>query len=81
MSAHETGLSLQSSAVEQVLDILMDILSWEIAEVHGFPLPSSRFVITYCDQSFPSPWHCLSAAPSLSGATLLSTLQGVQLLE
>jgi len=25
--------SLQSSAVEQVLDILMDILSWEIAEV------------------------------------------------
>ena len=30
----------------------------------GFLLPSSRFVITYCDQSFPSPWHCLSAAPS-----------------
>jgi len=30
----------------------------------GFPLPCSRFVITYCDQSFPSPWHCLSAAPS-----------------
>ena len=27
------SLSLQSSAVEQVLDILMDILSWEIAEV------------------------------------------------
>jgi len=26
-------LSLQSSAVEQVLDIVMDILSWEIAEV------------------------------------------------
>jgi len=26
----------------------------------GFLLPSSRFVITYCDQSFPSPWHCLS---------------------
>ena len=26
-------LSLQSSAVEQVLDILMDILSWDIAEV------------------------------------------------
>jgi len=24
----------------------------------GFPLPSLRFVITYCDQSFPSPWHC-----------------------
>jgi len=43
----------------------------------GFPLPSSRFVITYCDQSFPSLWHCLSAAPSLSGATLLSTLEGV----
>jgi len=42
-------------------------------------LPSSRFVITYCDQSFPSPWHCLSAAPSLSGATLLSTLEGVPL--
>jgi len=33
----------------------------------GFPLPNLRFVITYCDQSFPSPWHCLSAAPSLSG--------------
>jgi len=32
----------------------------------GCSLPSSRFVITYCDQSFPSPWHCLSAAPSLS---------------
>jgi len=30
----------------------------------GFPLPSSRFAITYCDQSFPSPWHCLSVAPS-----------------
>ena len=47
----------------------------------GFPLPSSRFVITYmyCDQSFPSPWHCLSAAPCLSGATLLSTLEGVPL--
>jgi len=27
------SLSLQSSAVEQVLDILMDILSWEIANV------------------------------------------------
>jgi len=27
------GLSLQSSAPEQVLDILLDILSWEIAEV------------------------------------------------
>ena len=47
----------------------------------GFPLPSSRFVITYCDQSFPSPWHCLSAAPSLSGATLLSTLEGVPYLQ
>ena len=45
----------------------------------GFTLPSSWFVITYCDQSFPSPWHCLSAAPSLSGATLLSTLEGVPL--
>jgi len=45
----------------------------------GFPLPSSRFVITYCDQSFPSPWHCLSAAPSLSGAIFLSTLEGVPL--
>ena len=41
----------------------------------GFSLPSSQCVITYCDhQSFPSPWHCLSAAPSLSGATLLSTM-------
>ena len=29
----DVSLSLQSSAVEQVLDILMDILSWEIAEV------------------------------------------------
>jgi len=27
------SLSLQSSSVEQVLDILMNILSWEIAEV------------------------------------------------
>jgi len=27
------SLSLQSSAVEQVLDIVMDILSWEIAKV------------------------------------------------
>jgi len=45
----------------------------------GFPLPSSRLMITYCDQSFPSPWHCLSAAPSLSGATLLSTLEGIPL--
>jgi len=45
----------------------------------GFPLPSSQFVITYCDQSFPSPWHCLSAAPSVSGATLLSTLEDVPL--
>ena len=43
----------------------------------GFPLPSSWFVITYCDQSFPSPWYCLSAAPSLSSATLSSTLEGV----
>jgi len=32
-------LSLQSSAVEQVLDILMDILSWEIAEVVSPCLP------------------------------------------
>jgi len=45
----------------------------------AFPLPSSRFAITYCDQSFPFPWHCLSAAPSLSGATLLSTQEGVPL--
>jgi len=43
----------------------------------GFPLPSSWFVMTYCDQSFPSSWHCLSMAPS--GATLLSTLEGVPL--
>ena len=33
------SLSLQSSAVEQVLDILMDILSWEIAEVVSPCLP------------------------------------------
>jgi len=45
----------------------------------GFPLPSSRFMITYCDQSFPSLWHCLCAAPSLSGANLLSNLEGVPL--
>ena len=32
-------LSLQSSAVEQVLDILMDILSWEIVEVVSSCLP------------------------------------------
>jgi len=31
--------SLQSSAVEQVLDILLDILSWEIAEVVSPCLP------------------------------------------
>ena len=31
-------------------------------------MPSSRLVITYCDQSFPSHWHCLSTASSLSGA-------------
>jgi len=36
-------------------------------------------MITYCDQSFHSPWHCLSAAPSLSGAALLSILEGVSL--
>jgi len=34
-------LSLQSSAVEQVLDILMDIVSWEIAEVVSPCLPRS----------------------------------------
>jgi len=71
------SLALQSSAVEQVLDpngypVLGNSRG-------GFPLPSSQFVITYCDQSFPSPWHCLSAAPSLSGGTLLSTLEGVPL--
>ena len=33
------SLSLQSSAVEQVLDILMDNLSWEIAEVVSPCLP------------------------------------------
>ena len=33
------GLSLQCSAVEQVLDILMDILSWEVAEVVSPCLP------------------------------------------
>ena len=36
------SLSLQSSAIEQVLDILMDILSWEIAEVDS-PLLSLPF--------------------------------------
>ena len=45
----------------------------------GFPLPSAWFVITYCDQSFPSPWHCLSMAHSLSGATLFCTLEGIPL--
>jgi len=35
------SLSLQSSAVEQVLDILMDILSWEIADVVSPCLPRS----------------------------------------
>ena len=35
------SLSLQSSAVEQVLDILMDILSWKIAEVVSPCLPRS----------------------------------------
>jgi len=33
------SLSLQSSAVEQVLDILMDVLSWEIAKVVSPCLP------------------------------------------
>ena len=33
------SLSLQSSAVEQVLNILMDILSWEIAEAVSLCLP------------------------------------------
>ena len=33
------SLSLESSAVEQVLDILMDVLSWEIAEVVSPCLP------------------------------------------
>ena len=33
------SLSLQSSAVEQVLGILMDILSWEIADVVSPCLP------------------------------------------
>jgi len=47
----------------------------------GFPLPSSQFVIAYCDQSFPSPCYCLSAAPSLSSATLLSTLEGIPYLQ
>ena len=73
------SLSLQSSAVEQVQDILMDILSWEIAEVVSPCLSRGYFVITYCDQSFPFPWHCLSAAHSLSGATLSSTLKGIPL--
>ena len=34
-----SSLSLQSSAVEQVLDILVDILFWEIAEVVSPCLP------------------------------------------
>jgi len=41
-SKNHVSLSLQSSAVEQVLDILMDImdiLSWEIAEVVSPCLP------------------------------------------
>jgi len=29
----------------------------------GFPLPSSRFVITYCDQGFPSPWQVCPRHP------------------
>ena len=77
-SLHCASLSLQSSAVEQVLDILNEYPV--LGNSRGdFPLPSSWFVITYCDESFPSPWHCLSAALSLSGATLLSTLEGVPL--
>jgi len=38
---HVFSLFLPSSAVEQVLNILMDILSWEIAEVVSPCLPSS----------------------------------------
>ena len=72
------SLSLQCSAIEQILDILTDILSWGNSQ-GGFRLPSSRFVIRDCDQSFPSPRHCLSTAPSLSGATLLSIPEGVPL--
>jgi len=45
----------------------------------GFPLPSLRFVIRDCDRSYPSHRHCLSTAPTLSSATLLSILEGVPL--
>jgi len=41
MMITESSLSLQSSAAEQVLDILMDNLSWEIAEVVSPCLPRS----------------------------------------
>jgi len=47
------SLSLQSSAVEQVLDIVNGYPVF-VNSRGGFPLSSSRFVITYCDQSFPS---------------------------
>jgi len=33
----------------------------------------------FWNRSFPSPKHCLSAAPSFSDATLLSILEGVPL--
>jgi len=71
----EHTLSLQSSAVEQVLGILngYPVLGNSRG---GFPcLP--RGLWSHIVISFPSPWHCLSAAPSLSGATLLSTLEGM----
>ena len=59
------SLSLQSSAVEQILDILTNILSWEIAEVVSPYLPRglwSHIVIrvflllrTVCPQHPPYP--------------------------
>ena len=41
------SLSLQFSAVEQVLDIQMDTLSWEIAEVVSPCLPRPNFHISH----------------------------------
>jgi len=54
-------LSHQSSAVEQVLDILMDILSWEIAKVVSPCLPRglwSHIVIrVFLLLGTVCPWH------------------------
>jgi len=55
------SLSLQSSAVEQVLDILTDIRSWEIAEVVSPCLPRglwSHIVIrVFLLLGTVCPWH------------------------